>query len=729
MECYSLEKFGPPIRRSDRTKKTSSGFTEHYPGIDFCGHTVRKRKAEAHLQEFTPSCEKAGKPLADYQTHRQPGKEKDTAEPASKRPRHQTKPQTSTKTAVISEPRMETAPAEPLVIADKSSSSENASDSGEPSIEASLPVASCAHRTSSGKPRSLFDRAKQEAATIGNGVFIAPSTTGGGLGLFAGKDFKGGDFVTLYDGTQEDISKDQRRELLSDYESWSHAAALSRYELIQGLKEPASGRGGGSFANHGFGGYHSPNVKFRVLEKNLDKQLYLQALVFIKKGDEIFVNYGHDYWNRFQDTFPDLYESIFAAKLREAVKDMDSSLLQDLINIKAVTEFLTVRNVPIPNLPELKAPPVKWNDALSRYALFKIGAVEGDHLSLGTLRLLKEDSNEYFIAVAQFILKREDFKNHTAMDWNFRDNSPAIPQNGVFNKSITAWSGFHYNIFAGLYCHSRFDTEENALMSTIRMLDPSHSMYEQLLSDYIFRFLGIAPNNLDTPDLSISGKKKTKLAILSNKLSKSPAVPLHSVAGHKMPLSEQWSVEYLREFLIRKGVKLEGKRFYPNQINDLIDDEEMYNRAFLIFCRERSCNFRSIMKVTERTNIVCSPIPGVVFENKNCNLSALFMQYIHRAGFDCPEVLNAATNGMLCNCLDMMLPQYKGEVSAETLLALIVTGSISEQKKMLMVCKYKDRLPGYETMSTRAAKQQLKQKGEELRAQYSALPTLSSTDD
>ncbi|AMO57687.1 hypothetical protein GZ77_13800 [Endozoicomonas montiporae] len=520
------------------------------------------------------------------------------------------------------------------------------------------------HSKTSGKPRNLYDRAEQEAVPLGSGVFTAPSVTGGGLGLFAGKAFKKGEFITFYDGEREMVDAKRRSELLSQLKFWSHIARLDRYEIIHGLTTPVSGKGAGSFANHGFGGHLSPNAKYCVLEKGALKKLCLQALTDIEKGDEIFTDYGNDYWYRFQDAFPEMYERIFAAGLRDVVKGIDPDVLKNLDKIKPVDQFLKNSGVPIPDWPELKHRHTQWIGALSRYALFKIGAVEGDRLSLDALRLLKEDSHEYFIALAQFYLKKS-FNKRVAQDWNYRGNSLAIPRNGVFNPAITRWSGFHFNIFAGLYQNGRFDIEEKALMHTISTLNPSHPMHEQLLNDYIFRFLEIDPDRPIVKDIKALNKKITALA---SKLRTSSAAPWPVVDGRKMPLSHEWSVKYLREFLFRKGVKLDDKRFYPDQLNDLMTDEALYNQAFLTFCRERGCDFRQTILVARKTGIRFAPVKGLKFDKRDCTLSALFLQYIHRAGFDSPETLDGTTNEMLCNSIDMITSDYEGTLSVESLL-------------------------------------------------------------
>tara|TARA_B110001450_G_scaffold202089_1_gene191267 strand:+ start:346 stop:744 length:399 start_codon:yes stop_codon:yes gene_type:complete len=82
-----------------------------------------------------------------------------------------------------------------------------------------------------------------DLSTIDNGVRVAESRIkGAGYGLFASKFYRRADYITLYDG-----------EIVSRKEAWqrpclTHMAGREGV-IVDGLKEPIIGRGGGSFAN------------------------------------------------------------------------------------------------------------------------------------------------------------------------------------------------------------------------------------------------------------------------------------------------------------------------------------------------------------------------------------------------------------------------------------------------------------------------------------------------
>ena len=562
------------------------------------------------------------------------------------------------------------------------------------------------------KSRLLAERVKVEAVTIGNGVFVAPCMSGG-LGLFAGKDFKNNAFITLYDGERKQVTDKEREELFKTIEGWSHARSISRHEVICGLKIPDFNRGGGSFTNHGLYGRNKPNSCFKKVEKNSIASVYLQATKEIKCGHEILIDYGKNYWERFKDVLPSEHKRIFVPDLIDAIKKIEHKLelLENLNNIKWLTTHLK-NTVPVPNWPELKKKHQEWSKELSRYALFKMGFIQGNHLSLASLRLLKLESNEYFFAIAQFALKNNRGVQ-TVADWNIRSGSPMIPRHAIFKPGTKKWSVFHFNIFAYIYDHDHFDNKGKALMHTIGMLDPSNPIYEQLLTEYIFRYLDINSYELGNSKLSIT---KKMLNLLVEKLNHSSSKPLEFLAGHKMPLSGKWSLYYMREFLFRKGVNLEGKRYYPSQINDLMDDKPFYKNAFLLFCRERNCDFQAIFNVTRKEGIRFVKTEGLTFEKQNCNVSALFLQYIHHAGFDYQEVLNSASTEMLRNCINIIQAEYQGPVSIKLLLSLALTNGISDKYGKELIRKYKSRLPeNYESSNTIEVYQELKKEGEGFR--------------
>jgi SET domain-containing protein len=131
-------------------------------------------------------------------------------------------------------------------------------------------------------------RDARSASTIGNGVAVKKSTiAGGGLGLFATRPFLQGDIVTGYAG-RELTRAEADRMRRADPAKASHIRKTGdqRY-VIDGIRRPQDGRGGGSFTNHS----DEPNCRFQ----NIGAKVYLVARTNIHKGEEMFINYGRDY--------------------------------------------------------------------------------------------------------------------------------------------------------------------------------------------------------------------------------------------------------------------------------------------------------------------------------------------------------------------------------------------------------------------------------------------------
>ena len=118
-------------------------------------------------------------------------------------------------------------------------------------------------------------------STVENGVYVANSRIEcAGNGLFASKYFKRGEYITLYDG--ETLTKKQawKRPCLT------HMAGREGV-IVDGLKQPIVGRGGGSFAN-GSQLYHDSNAKIVAWLG----YLVLRAKTNIEPDNEIIVHYG-----------------------------------------------------------------------------------------------------------------------------------------------------------------------------------------------------------------------------------------------------------------------------------------------------------------------------------------------------------------------------------------------------------------------------------------------------
>lgn len=134
---------------------------------------------------------------------------------------------------------------------------------------------------------------------IGNGVSVAPSgIPNAGNGLFAERAFCRGDVVTFMDGytlSDRDVRDREPHQL-------SHVRTLmTHFLVIDGLKEPFEGAGGGSFANDSLCPKRN-NARFETWRcddlSRFNTVIVLRAKRDISRGEEIFVSYGSTYWRR-----------------------------------------------------------------------------------------------------------------------------------------------------------------------------------------------------------------------------------------------------------------------------------------------------------------------------------------------------------------------------------------------------------------------------------------------
>lgn len=133
-----------------------------------------------------------------------------------------------------------------------------------------------------------------------------------GFGLFAGTQFRKGEFVTEFDGELIDRKTAVfRRQCGVD----THIVSASHTELIDGIKiteKNFHGRGGGSFANADKKEKNCKIVKIAVVARggNVEPRapvecpegwtpshrVFLVALKEIARGSEILTDYGQNYW-------------------------------------------------------------------------------------------------------------------------------------------------------------------------------------------------------------------------------------------------------------------------------------------------------------------------------------------------------------------------------------------------------------------------------------------------
>lgn len=137
-------------------------------------------------------------------------------------------------------------------------------------------------------PQTKRRRSTYPGATIGDGLEVRASTiAGAGNGLFADRDFVRNEIVTKYDGPIAMVPA-----TLPPKEEMSHWASLiPRHWVVQGLRSPIAGRGGGSFINHVASRANTEFVKNNQAGHAF-YGIYIKARRAIKKGEEIFLTYG-----------------------------------------------------------------------------------------------------------------------------------------------------------------------------------------------------------------------------------------------------------------------------------------------------------------------------------------------------------------------------------------------------------------------------------------------------
>jgi SET domain-containing protein len=118
------------------------------------------------------------------------------------------------------------------------------------------------------------------------GVYVAKSTIKlAGKGLFAAREFKKGETVTLYEG--ERISTDQYNRRYSKVDYGSYGLAVNRNLVIDARKTSS---GVGRYVCDYTGSGKKPNVEYQESKKIIE----IVAIRKILPGEEFLVDYGDD---------------------------------------------------------------------------------------------------------------------------------------------------------------------------------------------------------------------------------------------------------------------------------------------------------------------------------------------------------------------------------------------------------------------------------------------------
>lgn len=117
-----------------------------------------------------------------------------------------------------------------------------------------------------------------------------------GMGLFATKNFKEEEFVTLYGGveiTEEDQKNNPSEYVIKDFDGKLWDASIVMYPLSEM----------GRWINDGRGTPHGNNCRWNRFHTLHDGQSLLGVVTIkpIREGEEFFINYGPSYWEHRED--------------------------------------------------------------------------------------------------------------------------------------------------------------------------------------------------------------------------------------------------------------------------------------------------------------------------------------------------------------------------------------------------------------------------------------------
>ena len=171
--------------------------------------------------------------------------------------------------------------------------------------------------------------------TIGNGLTVGNSgIVGAGLGLFATRTIQAGTIFTWYQGKLVDASIGHARDKLlkSTADETSHLCSIDANYVIDGIRSPVRGAGGGSFNNH----FKYPNADYiRCPECH---GVFLVAKKNIPKGQEIVTNYEKQTLFRQLIPFRSKYDIKIAGSTDKIAGNFICSVCDDALS-EDISEF------------------------------------------------------------------------------------------------------------------------------------------------------------------------------------------------------------------------------------------------------------------------------------------------------------------------------------------------------------------------------------------------------
>lgn len=600
------------------------------------------------------------------------------------------------------------------------------------------------------------DKAQQihlGAEVLGKGVYTGPSTKPeAGLGLFAARDFTVNTLITECVGEVISVpSGALERKLMwkkigACYRSWSHLIEISEHEVLQCVQVPQFGQGGGSFANDSRPG--NPNAEFvRIRDENRGNRVFIKSLQPVRAGMEITVSYGDGFWHSFQEAFPERYESMFGEQLFQ-VDNWDNHWQRMLkTGRKRDLVKLLNREKPVPRWSELKCCPKQWSPGLVTYALYKYGRLSPARLNPPALNLLRPDSDHYFAAVGQYLAgKKRVERNITENRGGCLSNSRMsleVPRNQVFRDNITRWCTGHLHVMYRFFNQERFVQQVSgkgttcALMKLLSVVNNHHPLYEQLVTEYIFRVMDVGAGQVLNSNAPLA---KRRLRRVCTNVTLAALSPPPLVCGQPLGNESSWRASSVRTLLHRKGVQvieLRGMEIMSpfRQLDMLFDcGDEAYREGFLSLCRERKCQFAIIanhVRHSKCTGIRFRPIAGVRFDHCYADQHGLYFQYVRYAGIDSQEVYEQSSIKTLSQCIRMIGRKYQGRLSQTEFLAMLLNRLAADNDDECLdqaIGQVRDFLPDdLRRLTSQELCDQLRPLGEKLQREHERLPRISAT--
>ena len=606
---------------------------------------------------------------------------------------------------------------------------------------------------------------KKALCSINHGVLVKPSTIpGANNGLFVDRDFKRGDWITYYDGDVKSVGI-QDRELLSrgSHDDWSHVIGIDQYTVIQCHKEPVPGSGGGGFINDGINIFLPPNVKFVADSER--RMVCVRATRDIKKGEELFVSYGRNYWNRFKNCLPDEYEKIIEPQVRSRTRAkglLDSR--DERGRLKPVLEGL--KSTPVPVMPEWEGAQEYWSPEITRYAMFKARVIDGSVLKLDVLRNLDVQSDEYFDAVGRYAASLKGKPKRISGAWNSRLDKYQglkIPQNGVF-KPADKWSGSHIHAFFRQLKKGDYKHIEN-IKKCLDVVSPHSALYEELLEEYIQTETGLKTgDSLDLRTEAGRGIRKRLFKCLSRASSPvllpvnfkgKPFASLQKTLNQKGDKITGWSFPAVYNIFEAMGINVihfdrsKVSDLYTLEMNakqDTPESETAYFQTLKSWSQKVGFDFKQVrlMKARHKRQSLRkgddqdSPplkfikIDGLKLHETEFNAAGLFLQYIQHFGMDDPRIVVNFTSDNLYRTLKLFEQPVGDELQTlyEQLFALAWRGVSNKKIAFGVLNRHPElKLPASVSgMFREEAFETLNNKGKELMESISSLSLQDNAD-